>query len=61
MFVVRAIATITHDCSVLRLSLMRVPKLGVTFLEVPIIRTFVLWGLNWGPPILGNSLMRAPG
>ena len=40
---------------------MRVPKIGIMFLGGPMIRTFVLWGLNWGPPILGNSLMRAPG
>ena len=30
------------------------PKLGVTFLGVPMIRTIVFWGLYWGPLILGN-------
>ena len=30
------------------------PKIKGTFLGVPIIRTIVLWGLYWGPPILGN-------
>ena len=25
-----------------------------TFLEIPIIRTIVYWGLYWGPLILGN-------
>ena len=33
------------------------PKLGVTFLGVPIIRTIVFWGLYWGPPFLGNYHM----
>ena len=30
------------------------PKIGGTILGVPIIRTIVVWGLYWGPPILGN-------
>ena len=30
------------------------PKLGVPFLEVPIIRTIVFWGLYWDPSFLGN-------
>ena len=30
------------------------PKLEVPFLGVPIIRIVVCWGLDWGPPILGN-------
>ena len=25
-----------------------------TFLEVPIIRVIIFWGLYWGPSILGN-------
>ena len=29
-------------------------KIRVTILGVPIIRIIVLWGLYWGPPILGN-------
>ena len=33
------------------------PKLGVTSLGVPIIRTIVFWGLYWGPLILGNYHM----
>ena len=30
------------------------PKIGGTFLGVPIIRIIVFWGLYWGPLILGN-------
>ena len=30
------------------------PKLRGIFLEVPIIRIIVFWGLYWGPLILGN-------
>ena len=30
------------------------PKIGGTFLGVPIIRTIVFWGLYLGPSILGN-------
>ena len=30
------------------------PKLGSTFLGVPIIRIIIYWGLYWGPLILGN-------
>ena len=33
------------------------PKTLGTFLGVPIIRTIVCWGLDWGPPILGNYHM----
>ena len=33
------------------------PKLGVPFLEVPIIRIIVLWGLYWVPLFLGNYHM----
>ena len=29
-------------------------KIRGTFLEVPIIRIILYWGLNWGPPILVN-------
>ena len=32
------------------------PKLGVPFLEGPIIGTLVFWGLYLGPFILGNYL-----
>ena len=32
----------------------RFPKLGGTYLGVPIIRTIVYWGLYWGTLILGN-------
>ena len=37
---------------------MVVSQVRGTFLGVPIIRTIVLWGLYWGPPILGNSHIR---
>ena len=30
------------------------PKIGVTFLGVPIIRVVVFWGIYWGPLLLGN-------
>ena len=30
------------------------PKIRGTFSGVPIIRTVVFWGLNWGPPMLGK-------
>ena len=30
------------------------PKIGGTFLGVPIIKSIILWGLYWGPLILGN-------
>ena len=30
------------------------PKIMGTFLGVPIIRTTVFWGLDWGASILGN-------
>ena len=30
------------------------PKIRGTFLEVPIGRIIVFWGVYWGPPILGN-------
>ena len=30
------------------------PKLGVPVLGVPIIRTLVVWGLYWGPLVLGS-------
>ena len=30
------------------------PKIRGTLLGVPIIRTIVVWGLYWGPLILGN-------
>ena len=33
------------------------PKIRGTILGVPIIRTIVVWGLYWGPPILGNYHM----
>ena len=33
------------------------PKIRATCLGVPIIRTIVFWGLNWGPLILGNYHM----
>ena len=35
-------------------------KLGGTILAVPIVRTVVYWGLNWGPLILGNYHMPIP-
>ena len=31
-----------------------VPKIRGTILGIPLIRTIVFWGLNWGTPILGN-------
>ena len=31
------------------------PKIRGTILGVPIIRTIVYWGLNWGTLILGND------
>ena len=38
------------------------PKLGgETFLGVPIIRIILLWGLYWGPLILGNYHLRVKG
>ena len=30
------------------------PTIRGTFVEVPIIRTIVFWGLYWGPLVLGN-------
>ena len=33
------------------------PEIIGTFLEVPIIRNIVYWGLYWGPLILGNYHM----
>ena len=30
------------------------PKIRCIFLEVPIIRTVLFWGLYWGTLILGN-------
>ena len=32
----------------------RIPKIMGTILGIPIIRTIILWGLYWGPPILRN-------
>ena len=34
------------------------PKIRGTFLGVPIIRTIVYWGLDWGTLILGNYHMK---
>ena len=36
----------------------RFPKIRGTFLGVPIIRIIIFWGLDWGPPILGNYHLR---
>ena len=30
------------------------PEVQNTFLEVPIKGIVIVWGLYWGPPILGN-------
>ena len=30
------------------------PKSRGTLVGTPILRTIVLWGLYWGPPVLGN-------
>ena len=34
-----------------------VPKIRDTLLSVPILRTIVYWGLDWGTLILGNYQM----
>ena len=31
-----------------------VPKIGSTFLGVPIIGVIIFWGLSWGPLIFGK-------
>ena len=41
-------------------SLWGFPKIKGTFLGVPIVRTVVLWGLYWGPLILGNYHLKSP-
>ena len=32
------------------------PKIGAPFLDVPIIRIMIFWGLVWGSPYLGKTL-----
>ena len=38
----------------LRRGKWEIPKIRNTFLKVSIIRAIAIWGLYWGPPILGN-------
>ena len=55
----QAIAVSYYDSSGCR-HLRRIsgfPKIRVTFLGIPMIRTIVYWGLYWGTLILGNCHM----